>query len=265
MGSQISPPESNQSVVRRIPRLLEFRGIRKWGLEQYRRQVRKIYDGPAGQMLPLGSILSLHEPLAGHLLRTKKFDISRFHDILDVGSGAGQLLRHILRFAQPDARIVGCDLSTQMLRRAQRRLRSSRPIMCTADITSLPFADNSFDCITCGWVLEHLPDPRPGLAEFARVLRPNGSILILATEDTFSGAVVSWTWKCRTYSRQELRQACEDVGLTWRSEIWFTRFHEFFKMGGILIEVVHAEQTQTQTPDKEETQTDSHTVEPALS
>ncbi len=234
MSLQTKLPRS-ESPVRRLPKFLEFPGIRRLGLDQYRRQVKRIYDGPAGQMLPLGSILSLHEPLAGHLLK-RKFDVSRFRDILDVGSGAGQLLRHLLKFAAPEARIVACDLSTQMLRRARRRLRSDRPVLCTADITCLPFGDESFDCVTCGWVLEHLPDPRPGLAEMARVLRPGGSVLIMATEDTLSGAVVSWTWKCRMYNRDELRKACEDVGLTWRSQLWFTRFHQLFKMGGILVE-----------------------------
>ncbi|NOX57039.1 MAG: class I SAM-dependent methyltransferase [Planctomycetes bacterium] len=239
--------KSKDKKRRPLPRLLEFQGIRRWGLEQYRRKVRRIYDGPAGHVLPWGSILSLHEPLVGHLLRAKKFDVSRFHDILDVGSGAGQILRHLLKVARPDARLVACDLSTQMLRRARQRLKSDRPEFITADITSLPFPDESFDCVTCGWVLEHLPDPRPGLAEMARVLRPGGSILILATEATLSGVIVSRTWKCRTYSRDELREACSDVGLTWREQMWFTRFHELFKMGGILVEATRCNGT-TPTP-----------------
>ena len=102
----------------------------------------------------------------------------------------------------------------------------------------MPFADDSFDCVTCGWVLEHLPDPKPGLADVARVLKPGGSALILATEDTLTGAVVSRTWKCRTYNRKELEAACDEVGLPWNRQLWFTRFHRFFKMGGILVEAI---------------------------
>ncbi len=47
-----------------------------------------------------------------------------------------------------------------MLRRARNRLKSSRPRFVVADLTRLPFADASFDCVTCGYVLEHLPDAR---------------------------------------------------------------------------------------------------------
>ena len=58
-----------------------------------------------------------------------------------------------------------------MLRRARNRLKSDVPSFVTADLSALPFADESFDGVTCGYVLEHLPDPRIGLAELARVMQ----------------------------------------------------------------------------------------------
>jgi SAM-dependent methyltransferase len=65
-----------------------------------------------------------------------------------------------------------------MLRRARSRLGSDRPVYVTGDLTQLPFANDSFDCITCGWVIEHLPDPRPALAEFHRVVKPGGTLVL---------------------------------------------------------------------------------------
>lgn len=221
---------------RSLRRLVEFPGVRQVPLQQYRNRVRRIYDGPAGGILALGSLLSLHEPLIGHVLRRGIFDVSRCTSLLDVGSGAGQILRHLLKWMNPEASLVAFDLSPQMLRRARQRVQSDRPLYVAGDMTRMPFADESFDCVTCGWVIEHLPDPRPGLAEIARVLKPGGSALILATEDTLSGAVVSWAWECRTYNRNELRQACDESGIPWARELWFTPFHRFFRMGGILVE-----------------------------
>lgn len=223
---------------RKIQQLMEFRGIRRLSLQQYRHRVRSMYDGPAGAMLAFGSFVSLHEPLIGHILKSRKFDISRFKRILDVGSGAGQILGHILKTTKPDVEIVACDLSSKMLKRASERLKSSHPSFVTADMTKMPFADESFDCVTAGWVIEHLPDPVPGLAEIHRVLQPGGSVLILTTEATLPGYMCSQTWKCRTYSRQELKDACDEVGLEWKKPMWFTPVHRFLKIGGIMVEAV---------------------------
>jgi ubiquinone/menaquinone biosynthesis C-methylase UbiE len=244
---QIEPPPRKR---RNLPkhafrRLVEFKGIRRLSLNQYREHVRDLYDGPAGAVLAMASLVSLHEPLMGHVLRSRKFDVTKHRRILDVGSGAGQILGHLLRFARPDTELVGFDLSHAMLRRARQRLKSQRPKYVAGDLMHLPFADDSFDCATCGYVIEHLPDPRPGLKEIERVLRPGGSVLILATEDTFSGALTSRTWKCRTYNRQELKGACEDSGMPWKSQLWFTPIHRFFKMGGILVEARKPMESET--------------------
>jgi len=228
--------EDRRPPRKTLRRLVEFRGISRGSVQQYRNRIRHLYDGPAGAVLVFGSLMSLHEPLVGRMFRRRKFDVSSCKSILDVGSGAGQILGHLLKRTHPQTRLVAFDLSPQMLRRARTRLDSDRPSYVSGDLTQLPFADNSFDCITCGWVIEHLPDPRPGLRELWRVLEPGGRLLLLATEDTLPGMVVSRTWKCRTYNRRELRATCEEVGLPWRSQLWFSPIHRFFKMGGILVE-----------------------------
>ena len=210
----------------RVRQFVEFAGIRRQEFSHYQESVRGLYDGPQGAVLHLSSIFSLHEPLMGQLFKSGRFDASRFDRILDVGSGAGQIIRHLLNTSNSGAHIVGFDLSVEMLRRARERLKSARPSFVGADMTALPFRDESFDCLTCGFVLEYLPDPAPGLAEFARVVKPGGTVLLLVTETSLSGILTSHTWKCRTFSRAELRHACSDVGLEWHREHWFTRFHE---------------------------------------
>src|SRR5438067_448365 len=104
-------------------------------------------------------------------------------------------------------------------------------------LTRLPYADGAFDAAVCGWVLEHLPDPGPGLGQLARVLRPGGKLLLLCTEDTLTGAMCSRLWHCRTYNRGELRRRCAECGLRWENELWFSRVHRWLKLGGIIIEL----------------------------
>ena len=103
-------------------------------------------------------MLSGHLALGERLLRERKFDLRGAKQILDVGSGAGQIAQHLLKYADLDASLTCFDLSFEMLRRARNRLKSSVPQHLVADLTRLPFADGAFDCVTCGYVLEHLPN-----------------------------------------------------------------------------------------------------------
>ncbi|MEM9702131.1 MAG: class I SAM-dependent methyltransferase, partial [Planctomycetota bacterium] len=118
---------------------------------------RRLYDGPAGAVLAWASAVSLHEPLIGQLLRaapgprgvgrrSPRFDVSQFENVLDVGSGAGQILGHLIREAAPEARLTAFDLSTQMLRRSRKRMegRAARhgrgPRYVAGDMLRMPFA-----------------------------------------------------------------------------------------------------------------------------
>ena len=54
-------------------------------------------------------------------------------------------------------------------------------------------------------------------------------MLLLTTEDSFSGAWTSRIWCCRTYNRQELLRVCRELGLKCRKELWFTGVHKIFR------------------------------------
>ncbi len=235
------PSDRPQNRGRRRPklinRLLEHSLIRKVSFESYRRKVRDVYDGPQGALLATCSALSLHAPLGERLFQPSKFDLGDARHILDVGSGAGQLVRHLLKRAHADAKITCVDLSPGMLRRARARLRSDRLQFFAADITQLPFPDETFDCITCGYVLEHLPDALLGLRELGRVMQPQARMLLLTTEDNMAGAWTSRLWCCRTYNRETLYGLCEEAGLKLRQELWFSPVHKALRAGGICVEL----------------------------
>ena len=219
-------------------RLLEHRLIKQVSFEEYREKVRDVYDGPQGAMLAACSLLSLHTPLGERFFQKREFDLQGARHILDVGSGAGQIAKHLLKHADPQAELTCLDLSHEMLRRARTRLKTGQPHFVVADLTRLPFADRSFDCITCGYVLEHLPDAKLGLAELSRVMMRDARLLLLTTEDNFSGAMTSRMWCCRTYNRRELARICEASGLRWHRELWYTRMHKVLRAGGICVELV---------------------------
>lgn len=68
---------------------------------------------------------------------------------------------------------VGVDLDFAHLR---KHINISRRVC--GSIESLPFADESFDLITCNMVVEHLPNPLPVFREASRVLAPGGALMI---------------------------------------------------------------------------------------
>lgn len=221
-----------------LNRLLEHRLIRRVSFEEYRDKVRDVYDGPQGALLAACSMISGHTALGERLFQRRKFDLRGVREILDVGSGAGQIAKHLLKYADDQATLSCVDLSHEMLRRARNRLRSVRPRFVVSDLSSLPFPDGSFDCVTCGYVLEHLPNARLGLAELSRVMMPGARMLLLTTEDNLSGAMTSRMWRCRTYNRRKLARICEEVGLQWSQELWFSKMHRALRVGGICVELV---------------------------
>jgi ubiquinone/menaquinone biosynthesis C-methylase UbiE len=228
-------PDGNRRKT--LHRIVENNLIHRLSYAEYRGKVCSAYSGPKGAMLATCSMLSLHIPLGERLFRERQFDLRGTHSILDVGSGAGQIAKHLLKYADRDTQITCFDLSHEMLRRARQRLKNGAPRFVTGDLSQMPFANASFDCVTCGYVLEHLPNPRTGLIELARVLKPGGRIFLLATEDSFSGAWTSRLWCCRTYNRRDLMTTCERLGLHWKKELWFTRMHKVFRAGGICVEI----------------------------
>jgi SAM-dependent methyltransferase len=233
-SSLLKSPKRRRKVFNR---LVETKLWEKVSYSEYRDQVRRVYAGPKGALLWACSFVSLHAPLGNRLFRQRRFDLRGRKSILDVGSGAGQIVRHLLKYADGDAAITGLDISPEMLRRARGRLRSDRPQLLSADLSRLPFAEGAFDCITCGYVLEHLPDARPGLAELARVLARGGRMLLLTTEDSFSGAWTSRLFLCRTYNRNELLHICREVGLEPVQELWLSDVHRALRAGGICWEL----------------------------
>jgi ubiquinone/menaquinone biosynthesis C-methylase UbiE len=208
--------------------------------EEYRRFIRGHYDGLAGAMTAVTGLVTGHEALAGRLIRPGAFDVRGCKRILDAACGNGRYSRYLLRHADPDALLTAFDLSPRMLERAARRVASDRASYAAADLTRLPYADATFDAAVCGWVIEHLPDPRPGLRELARVLKPGGKLLLLATEDTFTGRMCGRLWHCRTYRRPELRANCTECGLSWERDLWFSPLHRLFQLGGIIVELRRA-------------------------
>jgi ubiquinone/menaquinone biosynthesis C-methylase UbiE len=105
--------------------------------------------------------------------------------VLDVGCGGGQ---HAVYMAaqRPDVRVVGVDLSAELVRRSRRLAArtgvADRVEFVQGDALDLAFPDQDFDHVYCAGSIKHWPDQRRGLDECLRVLRPGGRFLVMEAD-----------------------------------------------------------------------------------
>jgi len=97
--------------------------------------------------------------------------------ILDPGCGTGWQAAGLRRSAPAVRVVLGADLSAGMLDRA--RAAGAWPLV-QADAARLPFAAASIDLVVTRGVLHHLPDVAGVLAEWRRVLRPGGAVVVVS-------------------------------------------------------------------------------------
>jgi len=97
--------------------------------------------------------------------------------ILDVGSGPGRA-SGVMKGRWPKSEVVAMDIALPMLGEVPRHTRFWRPVrrVC-GEAASLPFADASFDVVFSNMCVQWVPDLPVALAEFRRVLKPEGLLL----------------------------------------------------------------------------------------
>lgn len=130
--------------------------------------------------------------------------------VLECGAGTGVLSLALAAASDAKLRHHLLDLSPRMLEAARTALQeagiSERAVtLQPANIQQMPYDDESFDCVIAAHVIEHLPDPVSALREMARVLKPGGAMLVIATRRSFLGSLIQLKWAVHRAARHELR------------------------------------------------------------
>ena len=103
--------------------------------------------------------------------------------VLDLAGGTGDLARAFARKVGPDGRVVLADINAAMLRQGRSRLVDAgvagNVSIAQVDAQNLPFADDSFDCITIAFGLRNVTDKDATLRSMLRTLKPGGKAMIL--------------------------------------------------------------------------------------
>lgn len=152
-----------------------------WG--EKRQRVRGVFDTVAEQYDVMNDLMSF-----GLHRLWKRFTVELAaarpgQQVLDLAGGTGDLAALLAPRVGREGGVTLADINAEMLRRGRTRLidqgLTGNLRYVQADAESLPFADNSFECVCIGFGLRNVTDKERALAEMHRVLRPGGRALVL--------------------------------------------------------------------------------------
>jgi phosphatidylethanolamine/phosphatidyl-N-methylethanolamine N-methyltransferase len=166
----------------------------------------------------------------GRIAAVEQLAIQRRDSVLEVGIGTGLNLP----LYSPTCRLIGIDLSQEMLDKAVERVQSlamPNVILKVMDATSMSFDDNEFDKAVATYTISAVPDPVAVLREMRRVVKPGGTLVVLNhfrserrvtgwVEDLLAPVCTRLGWK----SNLPLAPLLEQVGLVPESITYVNMF-----------------------------------------
>ncbi|WP_291867776.1 bifunctional demethylmenaquinone methyltransferase/2-methoxy-6-polyprenyl-1,4-benzoquinol methylase UbiE [Maribacter sp.] len=138
--------------------------------------ISKNYDG-LNRVISFGIDIKWRKKVVSILSKKKP------SSILDIATGTGDLAINMVDTGA--TKIVGLDISPGMLEVGKNKIADKKLNhtieMIVGDSENLPFEENSFDAITVAFGVRNFENLEKGLAEIFRVLKPNGSFVVLET------------------------------------------------------------------------------------
>jgi len=171
---------SRTQVLGKPSAAAEWRALDREAVRLAYRRYALVYDLVFG--LPL---------VAGRRLAAAAVNARGAGRVLEVGVGTGLTLP----LYRADSKVVGIDLSPEMLARARRRVEGlglgQVEALLEMDGQRMEFPDGSFDTVVALHVLSVAPEPARLLQEMRRVCAPGGELLIL---NHFRSERAPWRW-----------------------------------------------------------------------
>ena len=139
-------------------------------------QVSAMFDRVAARYDRTNTVLSMGNAPLWRVATTRAVGPKRGERILDVAAGTGTSSASL---AASGASVVAADFSPGMIEVGRRR-QSHVPniVFVEADATALPFDDDEFDAVTISFGLRNVNDTDQALAEFLRVTKPGGRLVV---------------------------------------------------------------------------------------
>ncbi|KXX67477.1 bifunctional demethylmenaquinone methyltransferase/2-methoxy-6-polyprenyl-1,4-benzoquinol methylase UbiE [Flammeovirga sp. SJP92] len=150
--------------------------------EGKKEQVANMFDNISAKYDLLNRVLSGGIDIYWRKVAINKLKKQQPKTILDVATGTGDLALQAWATLSPD-KITGADISEGMVKvgreKVAKRGLSDKIDLQIGDSENLPFEDNSFEAVTVAFGVRNFENLEKGLSEIKRVLKPNGTLVVL--------------------------------------------------------------------------------------
>jgi demethylmenaquinone methyltransferase/2-methoxy-6-polyprenyl-1,4-benzoquinol methylase len=155
-----------------------------------------LFDASAAHYELVGRVLSLGSEHRYRRQCLERAGLRPGMTVLDVATGTGLLARAAQRIIREPRAVIGLDPNASMLRESRRA--AAGPLV-RGRAETLPFREGAFDVLSMGYALRHVTALEPTFAEYLRVLKPGGRLLVLEISRPRSALT---RWLVRGYIRR---------------------------------------------------------------
>ncbi|NLL94609.1 MAG: ubiquinone/menaquinone biosynthesis methyltransferase [Thermoplasmatales archaeon] len=138
--------------------------------------VKDVFSDIAPYYDRMNDVMSIGMIKRWHRFMFKKAGPIEGFEVLDVGTGTGEIAFMSARKVGPGGKVTGLDITPGMLAMAERKMGTldlPREVeFVVGDALDLPYEDSSFDLVTSGYMLRNVTDIPLALSEMRRVLKP---------------------------------------------------------------------------------------------
>lgn len=158
-------------------------GYQQVPIAEKQQRVRAVFDSVADRYDVMNDLMSfgIHRLWKRRLIELA--GVRRGQRVLDLAAGTGDISARFAAIVGAGGQVVMSDINAAMLGRGRARMDDAAVIgnidYTLANAEALPFASNSFDCVTIGFGLRNVTRKEQALAEMQRILRPGGRALVL--------------------------------------------------------------------------------------
>ena len=158
-------------------------GYKTVDVEEKAARVRGVFDSVASRYDIMNDLMSFGVHRLWKRIAVDLAAVRSGQQVLDLASGTGDLAARFAALVGPQGRVVMSDINAAMLEEGRKRMIDSGHVgnveYMQIDAEKIPFADNSFHCVTIAFGLRNVTDKDQALREMLRVLKPGGRALVL--------------------------------------------------------------------------------------